>query len=861
MQFIFGDNTSKYTMLFFDDKADNAGKIKDMVRLPYSPNPDFDAFGFIPFGINNNRALFFKFQKDTKMVRNVYLLHGVYTDPDPDYFFSDEYVNGIFTGFINQEQFDSLRDAQLAGEKNLSVPYSCQTSLASTPNEQISIDPIKLHEIVSKLYQRLQVVIVMDDEKFNNDTVRLLIKKIFSLLTPSLRKVCSYITAVDNTGDMEFLLRIIPRSMMQKDEAVIDLDASSSPYVDKNGFSEIGKALLALSEDERSALFDTFELLHYGKDSIYRKQNLQSFFECYTAKEYSDEIIAGCDKILGEYLGDTKCPDDPTIPMFLQKALFPIYSSDRMMDGLIDWEKAELEKIDSFYEDYIDSVKKYYYLCNKELTYFENKLNTLYLSPCNGKDIDAIKALCSRIAPELFVEEDGQPPKKQLLLLASKCYDALVSLYTEYDKAYESLKLAITGYIQNRYFDARIGSIKDVMYRAISMALESTDLSTKILDIEEHFATRLQEECVDTHNAEYDRKVECARCERERASRELTLSEFIALLEDEEIQKKEAYEKELAEKREAEKAKKQKKTVAADMPQALDEFEVFSDFDEPAAEENPNPDVTAQDADNTDAQEEGATTPKKELRVPGYEELLAVAEDPDLADKLSNAMASYLLNVCLMKDEPDFPFNDHLISKIDHEETTVLVSKQLCDKGHPEFAILYIAAYCPSIERIFDIILNMEEASALKNKQTSLIQKLLPAILEEKSLDFVLEEDVQNNYITLAEQLCANKDVAKARKALCKLLLASPFLFQKGKKTKKFSLDGINKKAVIIIAIVDVVVLAIIALVVAIIIAISGGDSSKTTDEPGAPNSVPTPSETVTAQSQTVWTQNTTNTF
>ena len=109
MQFIFGDNTSKYTLLFFDDKPENVTKIKDLIRIPYSPNPNFDSLGFLPFGSNNTRTLFFSFQRDSKMQRNVYFLHGVYGDPDPDYFYRPDYVDGLFTRFVDQEGFDALQ--------------------------------------------------------------------------------------------------------------------------------------------------------------------------------------------------------------------------------------------------------------------------------------------------------------------------------------------------------------------------------------------------------------------------------------------------------------------------------------------------------------------------------------------------------------------------------------------------------------------------------------------------------------------------------------------------------------------------------------------------------------------------------
>ena len=231
MQFIFGDNTSKYTLLYFDDKPANATKLQEMVRLPYSPHPRFDSLGFIPFGPNQNRSLFFKFQKDTKMQRNVYVLHGVYDEMKPNYFFGKEYLNGMFTEFIDQAGFDELRDQLLAGKKDCDVPYRIHTELAAIDCERIPMDPVILAEIVAKLYQRMKVVLVMDDEKYSNDGVRLLLKKIFHYLTPSLRKGCSYITAVDDTGDMDFQIRIIPRSMLQRNEKAIDLDADGGLIV------------------------------------------------------------------------------------------------------------------------------------------------------------------------------------------------------------------------------------------------------------------------------------------------------------------------------------------------------------------------------------------------------------------------------------------------------------------------------------------------------------------------------------------------------------------------------------------------------------------------------------------------------
>lgn len=96
MQLIFGDNKSKYDLLFSEGKIDEAKSVKEMIRLSFSTlTEERDVYGYMSFGANSNRPLFFCARKDTLLKRSVYYLHAVYHELRPDYFFGKEYIKDM----------------------------------------------------------------------------------------------------------------------------------------------------------------------------------------------------------------------------------------------------------------------------------------------------------------------------------------------------------------------------------------------------------------------------------------------------------------------------------------------------------------------------------------------------------------------------------------------------------------------------------------------------------------------------------------------------------------------------------------------------------------------------------------------
>lgn len=447
MQFVFGDNTSKYTMLYFDDKPDAAEKAQSLVQMSYSPNPDFESVGFVPFGANNTRALFFKFCKDFKMKRNVYFLHGVYSDVEPEYFYGKNYVYGLFTHFLDQEKFDVLRDQVLAGEKP-NVPYACNKALAETPYDQIDIEGADLYAILIKLYQRKNVVMVMDDDKFSNDRAMLVMKKIFYYLPPSLRKLCSFVTAVDDTGSMDFMLRIIPRSMLKLKEEHVDLDNESPLYKDKSTFTQIAASLMAMNDQERERVFELYEMLYYGRDSIYKKQNFERFYLCYTADSEDAEAVKLCDELLTDYLDNPKRAQNPQMPKFLQEALTERYSSAKVLDTLVDWNVQNLENMDQFCDINADVMRKVYYLCDPKLTYFQNKLDLMFRHTYVSRDIEKLRSFYTNTLASARAMTDVQPYEGAFLMIVADVLKYLDKIATGFRTIKEQAQLAAEEYLR-----------------------------------------------------------------------------------------------------------------------------------------------------------------------------------------------------------------------------------------------------------------------------------------------------------------------------------------------------------------------------------------------------------------------------
>lgn len=830
MQFIFGDDTSKYTLLYSDDRQDNAAKIKDLVRLPYSPNPDFNSLGFIPFGSNSNRSLFFHLQKDTKMVRNVYILHGVYGEQNAESFFGNDYASGLFIDFIDQEGFDRLRDDLLAGKKDHTIPYSVNRSLADTPCDQIELDPIVLAEILTKLYQRSSILIVMDDDQYNDDRVRLLLKKIFHYLTPSLRKMCSFITAVDNTGDMDFMLRIIPRSRLKEKRGYIDLNApASQPYTDKSNFPQMIDVLMQMSDADRGILFENFELLYYGRDSIYKKQNFEHFFACAFASELDEKCLRTFDDMLGNYLNDAKCPDEPVIPQFVRNALQAKYSSEAMLDELVDWASMRLDQTDRFYDVHIDTIKKVYYLCDRELTYFAERYAASYEKVYKSEDIAELKAIRDGFANVSNRMRNAKNAEARLLMIATASCRYIAEICEAYDALILKGKTLANEYIDSHYNGTRINGVREIMaYIAAPIEEQIRALGQRVSDIVAHFSKRIEQECVDTHNDECARRESLERDRQAQTKRDQTLADFKALLANEE-KKAALSDKTESDGKSAKKAKKSDKKAAQKTVE--EEDAVVTEITEPVyggADDFFN-DLFAAESDESAQQQTSAAVTLWDI---SHEALMEVAGDETLLPALADAITAYIVNVCIKRETSDFKGANAYLSKSASSTVAETVASRLTI-SYPEYAILYLAAYHPQTDHAIRSILAMKAVDQLTAKQLAVLNKALPEVLSLRASNNAIDSSVQKGLYDSTKEMATSKQSSKPRKSLCSILLDSPLLAVNGA-------SGLNKKIVCILAGVLGGLLVVVALLIWVVISVLGGNADDNGDK--------TAEQTTTAQ-------------
>ena len=669
MQFIFGDNTSKYTLLFHDDSAENAAKIMDLVRLRYSANPTFDSYGFIPFGVNSNRALFVKFQKDRKMVRNVYMLHGVYSDINPEYFFTDAYLTGIFTNFVDQEQFDAIRDGMLAGQKQFTVPYSYDERLAQVSEDNIPLAQEALLEVVAKLYQRIPVVIVMDDEKFSNDTVRLLIKKIFGYLTPSLRKISSYITAVDDVSNMDFMLRIIPRSMKRGNMEAVDLDAEPCAYKDRSVFPEVAQYLLKMSAAQRADLFEEFEQLHYGRESIYRKQNFERFYYGYSGHWTDEKTLACCEEILTDYLDNEKCPQLPVIPEFVGRVLEQKYRSFEQLDNLVDWHITPFDDFDKFCNTNSDVIKKVYYLFDQQLTYFATKLNNKYMGTFCTEDVPVLQGIAARMKNVICNEDKLVDAEKALLQAIRPSYVRIQEICDQYVEATERAQNNAKAILERQHkivagSDSRL--VIDESLKAVGALIY--ELEKALPDIGAYLERILLNGVLTDHNAKFKR-------DQAEAQKSRTLKRLVAWLREEEN----GFSRTTVEKEAS-----------------------FADFLEDCAANVP----------------------------PTKAEIDQVLQDATLWENVARALVRYIVQVCEKRGDADFVDINEKLAWTSNDDVVRIVAQKLCDSQHADLAVLYTLAYSVTLEagiRILDGVvldqMSVQHVATVKKSISQLLQK------------------------------------------------------------------------------------------------------------------------------------------
>ncbi len=311
MQFIFGsDNVNGYELLWADDYQD-AGKVVDQIKFPGDAH--VDACGFITFGPNGNRPLFFRRRNDVGYSREAYYIHGVYGKPEDGYFVSNKFKQEFFCKFAEQDWINGKR----AGVVTAYMPET-DTALMIRADTPVVVSDKAKREILSRLFAGENLVLSVDDKQFSSDYARLLMWDLFSYMPQSVIKSTTFITAVvDAPG---FRVRILPESLARVcRDTVISVSDPDHTEVEIPQFTRIVREIMKMHDGSKAALEKLYADYHEicnGYSANYKPKQFCEFMEAYF--EGNPELTY---KLLDEYFSVISDPSPDTVPLFIKKNL------------------------------------------------------------------------------------------------------------------------------------------------------------------------------------------------------------------------------------------------------------------------------------------------------------------------------------------------------------------------------------------------------------------------------------------------------------------------------------------------------------------------------------------------------------
>ncbi len=329
MQFIFGsDNNNGYELLLADDYQD-AGKVVDQIKFPGDAH--VDACGFISFGPNSNRPLFFRRKNDTGYSREAYYIHGVYGKPEDGYFLSDRFKQEFFCKFVEQDWVNSKR----AGTASAYVPET-DTALMARAGEAALISNSVKREILSRLFAGESLVLAVEDSLFSGDYARLLMWELFSYMPQSVIKSTTFITAVVHAPGLR--VRILPASLAQTcRDTTICVNNPNHREVEIPQFTQILTGIMRLHDENKPALhrlYADYHVICNGYSANYKPMQFCDFMEAYFGG--NPELTY---KLLEEYFSVIADPDPDTVPAFIKKNMgehLPRLEKPKKMRELVD---------------------------------------------------------------------------------------------------------------------------------------------------------------------------------------------------------------------------------------------------------------------------------------------------------------------------------------------------------------------------------------------------------------------------------------------------------------------------------------------------------------------------------------------
>lgn len=513
MQFIFGNNKSKYDLLYTDDKREDASSVLNILKIPFAPTEEYDVYGYVPFGTNSNRPLFFHCQKDTELSRSVYFLHGIYRELSSEYFFSDEYMSDLCAGFIGQESFNSLREQS----EGFSYTVNTDAALLQTARNGVEISETKLKTIVYHLYQRQKVILVMDDEAYDTNYIRALMCTIFKYLPPSLRKICSFITGMTDTGPVEFLINIIPRSMYKKDRNVcVDLSINDAQEV-LDPKAEKVFSLLPVDDKKRENAFKLFETVYYGRVSTFKKQTFAEFLS-YLEKPTREERY---DLLMDRFVGDDRYDESIAVPAVILKYLKPLFDgSEDYRQQIVSQSTFDPYRPLGYYFDGVITIRKLYLLGDQKLDIVRAYIDGCYDQVIKSDNIDSFERACQeyrKSGPD--ITRLDQAIEKQFYTVLGECIEKLairVKKYREWtsvEKVENAMSLVLN---RNQYEILTPERMGSMISGQLSKTIEhgALDWTTYKINIRDDFKKKASE-VLERYNVEARKQKENERLDRE----------------------------------------------------------------------------------------------------------------------------------------------------------------------------------------------------------------------------------------------------------------------------------------------------------------------------------------------------------
>ncbi len=307
MQFVFGsDNSNGYGLLYADNASD-AERARAQLTFPIRAN-EIDCCGFMGFGPNSNRPLFFKCSKDIGYAREAYYIHGVYRDADENYYNNiGTFLKDLFVTFIDSKWTNGAREG-MAEAPACIFDAALSTRFSS---KECVIGNATCANIIARVLSGEKFILSVPDDIFSNDFARLAMCYIYMRLPNDVIKSCSYISNVPEAENIR--IRVLPESVARTCKGTIipicDREYQPTPVADYNEIAE--NILNIYTSEEYKDFLRSYRKICNTYSSNYKPSKFLLFWNAYIKKDKN-----AARQLLEDYLADTPNPNPQDIPAF-----------------------------------------------------------------------------------------------------------------------------------------------------------------------------------------------------------------------------------------------------------------------------------------------------------------------------------------------------------------------------------------------------------------------------------------------------------------------------------------------------------------------------------------------------------------